>query len=232
VAPREARPELGARVSRSTVDDTRTVIEHPKVLLAQARRFDAELSLDEYAAARLAASEHGSGSFEELCAIIDAELNRSRWNDQSLFASLTWHGTFGKQGGRRRASTRLDPHERHVEAARAVLRSGERRGISQGAVRFFDPRTQLALFRAGKACDPLVVLERWSFDYPWLGKPCRLNRRRPGRELQEWVGNIPGVDAMSLLLMRPAESGVEHQARFEAARDLIRERLYGERTVA
>src|SRR5262245_24453840 len=52
----------GSTVTRSRVDAYGTVIESPAELFALARKVDPELTLDEYTAARLAASEHGSGS--------------------------------------------------------------------------------------------------------------------------------------------------------------------------
>jgi hypothetical protein len=232
----QKKPARGKRVSRSSHDASGTVRETPAALLAQAQVFVPDLTLDEYTAARLAASEHGSGSIVELAAIIDAELNRAERRGVSLFGSLTWKGTFGKQGSRRRASTRLDPHEVHLEVARDVL-SGRKRGISQGATRFFDPRVQLALARKGKACPPLVILERWAFDFPWLKeggkrKGCQLDRRKPGRDLSEWVGEIEGIDPTRLMLMRPAVPGPEHVRRYLAAKEVIETRLLGGKTYA
>jgi len=190
-----------------------------------------DLTLDEYTAARLVASEHGSGSVIDMAAIIDTEVNRAERRGRKLFESLTWKNTFGKQGSRRRASTRLDPYEIHVQVARDVL-SGRRRGISQGATQFFDPRVQLAMASEGKACAPLVILERWSFDFPWLveagkRKGCELDRRKQGTELLEWVGEIAGIDPTRLMLLRPALPGPEHVKHYLAAKELIETRLLG-----
>jgi hypothetical protein len=225
------RPARGRRVSRSTFDGTGTVVEPPEDLLAQAQVFAPELTMDEYTAARLVASEHGSGSLAEMAVIVDSELNRAERRGKGLFESLTWKWTFGKQGKRRRASTRLDPYEIHLQVARDVL-TGARRGVSQGATRFFNPRVQLAMARKGSACSPLVILERWAFGFPWLkvgGKRqgCELDRRNGGRELLEWVGEIEGVDATVLMLMRPALPGPEHVSRYLAAKGLIEKRLPG-----
>lgn len=206
-----------------------TIIQSPTELLEQARRYDPAITLDELTGARLAASEHGSGSFTELCCIVDAELNRAKRKGKSLYKSLTYKNTFGKQGKTRRASTRRDPRMRHLLAARAVL-SGKARGISQEATRFYDPRVQLSAYkrwRAGKSdrrhCHPLVILERWSFDLPWAKKPCRLNRHKPGSHPQEWIGPIAGVDPVRLMLMRPATA--EHKEQYEAARKVILDNL-------
>ena len=61
--PRHPTPRQ--RINRSTTDEAMTVRESPTELLRQARRFDPNVSLDELTGARLAASEHGSGSFTE-----------------------------------------------------------------------------------------------------------------------------------------------------------------------
>ena len=225
------RPARGRRLSSSTHDSTGTVKELPEELLAQAQALVPDLTMDEYTAARLVASEHGSGSMVEMAAIVDTELNRAERKGKSLFESLTWKGTFGKQGSRRRASTRLDPYEIHVKVARDVL-SGERRGISQGATQFFDPRVQLAMAAEGKACAPLVILERWAFDFLWLveggtRKGCELDRRTQGKGPLEWVGEVGGIDPTRLMLMRPALPGPEHVKRYLAAKELIETRLLG-----
>ena len=103
---------------------------------------------------------------------------------------------------------------------------------SPGAVRFYDPRAQFYAHRRWlrkesprRHCHPLVILERWAFDLPWARSkgPCKLNRHKPGRSKQQWVGPIPGVDAYRLMLMRPATE--QHQAMYEAARKLIASRL-------
>ena len=222
---------LKQRINRSDQDENMTVIQSPTELLAQARRYDPTITLDELTGARLAASEHGSGSFTELCCIVDSELNRAQRRGKSLYKSLTYKDTFGKQGKTRRASTRRDPRMRHLLAARAVI-SGKARGISQGATRFYDPKAQLSAYKRWKAgksnrrhCHPLVILERWAFDLPWAKtkKRCRLNRRKPGRRPQQWVGPIAGVDPIRLMLMGPG--GAEHKERYESARRLILDNL-------
>ncbi len=230
------KPARGRSVSVSTHDSTGTVNESAAELVGQARVLIPDLTLDEYTAARLVASEHGSGSMIEMAAIIDAELNHAERRGRNLFESLTWKNSFGKQGSRRRASTRLDPYEIHVKVARDVL-SGDRRGISQGATQFFDPRVQLAMAAEGKACAPLVILERWSFDFPWLveagkRKGCELDRRKQGKGLMEWVGEIGGIDPTRLMLLRPALPGPEHVKRYLAAKELIETRLLGGKAYA
>lgn len=236
------RPPLGRRVTRSTTDEHLRVIESPASLLAQARALVPDLTLDEYTAARLAASEHARGTLVELAAIVDAEVNRATRRRRSLFEHLTGgaQGTYGRQGrtpaGTRVASTRRDPHERHVRAALAVLRTGTMRGVSQGAERFFDPRAQLAQWNAGRSCHPLTILTRWSYGYPFQPgggrdargrRGCPLDTRRPGTRPLAWVGPIAGIDAVELMLFRPTPLGDEHTRRFHAARQLLEAYLRG-----
>jgi len=238
-------PPRGKRVTRSTTDAHLRVVESPASLLARARRLYPELTLDEYTAARLASSEHASGSFAELSAIIDAEANRAARRGLSIFDHLTGKagGTYGRQGrtkvGNRLASTRRDPREIHVKAAMSVLRGGRMRGVSQGAEQFFDPRTQLRLWSAGRSCHPLVILRRWAFDYPFArsggrdsrGRQiCPLVTDRPGSRTLAWVGPIAGIDALELMLFRPLALGDEHTRRYRAARQLIESRLLGRRS--
>ena len=229
--PEPKHPTPRQRINFSKTDEAKTVIQSPKELLKQARRYDPDVTLDELTGARLAASEHGSGSFTELCCIVDAEVNRAKRKGKSLYQSLTYKDTFGKQGRTRRASTRRDPRMRHLLAARAVL-SGKARGISRGAVRFYDPKAQLNAHRRWKSgksdrrhCHPLVILERWAFDYPWAKgkKACTLNRKRSGRHKLQWVGPIPSVDPFRLLLMRPATE--DHQKLYELTRDMLKQRF-------
>ena len=237
ICPRPRGP-LGKRLNRSTHDERGTVIQSPAELLIQARQVDAAITLDELTAARLAASEHFSGTMCELEAIVDAEVNRAAKRRRTLTEHLTSKGTYGRQGGRanggkkRKASTKRDPYERQLRAARAILTTSRSRGISRGAVRFFDP---VAQFNANQKwlrgdsdrrhCHPLVILERWAFDRYWAKSkgPCQLDPKRGGRDRLEWVGPIPGIDPLRLLLMRPATA--EHQQRYEAARALLARRF-------
>lgn len=233
-------PNLNQRITRSTVDAEMTVRETPDELLAQARRYDPQITLDELTAARLVASEHGSGSFAELTAIIDSELNRAERKGHSLFQSLTYRGTFGRQGGaaKRPASTRQDPRMRHVMAARAVL-SGNARGISRGATLFFNPEQMELQARAYKrwlqsgkqgkkplvvSCDALTLLEAWCFDLghdPATGNRCPPNRGHRGKNTLAWVGPIDGIDPWRLMLMKPMALGEEHTRAYQAARQVI-----------
>jgi hypothetical protein len=221
-------------LTRSTVDRRGAVRESPAKLLAEARRAarDESITLDELAGARLAASEYGGGTPIELAAIVDAELNRAQAAGRSLFESLTRGAGFGRQGqgSKRPASTRLDPEFRHLWAARAVL-VGFARGISRGAVAFFNPGVMDRLHSATKAgrttiptsCDALDLLELWSFDRPRLtdSKACPFDRTKVGRSTHAWVGPIAGVDAWRLMLLAPMATGPEHLGAYVAARQVI-----------
>lgn len=216
------------------------VVQSPDELLAQARKHIPDMTLDELTGARLAASEHGSGNATELACIIDSEQNRAARRGQSLYASLTRGHGFGKQGKKRPASTRRDPAIRHFLISRTVT-SGDARGISREAIRFYDPyilnrqngkyRRWLARGRVGDkpaivSCDALTLLEAWSFDYGKKGgNRCPPDRSRPGRHPLAWVGPIPGVDPIRLFLMKPMPIGPEHQRIYEAARDVLRRGL-------
>lgn len=222
----------------STLDRTNRVVQSDAEMLDQAHHIDPAVTLDELTAARLIASERGEvGSTVEWCSIVDAEVNRAQRAGKGLHDSLTRGAGFGEQGHLRPASTRLDPFEGHLAAARAVL-SGEARGISRGAVRFFDPHDEDVIARryaawlaaptkttrVARACDAMTILERWSFGYPFTGVGCELDRSRVGadNETQAWVGPIPGVDAWRLMLFAPmAASTPHHNAAYEAARDFI-----------
>lgn len=233
--PRRPRRHRGKRITTSTVTENGTVRESPQALLEQARkRAGPEITLEELTAARLIASEHSRGTWQEMTAIVDAELNRAEAKGLTMTKHLTSNGTYGKQGGRhqrgkkRRASTRRDPTTEHLRAARAVL-GGEMRGIARGAVRFFDPRAQWAMHRkwtTGKSdrrhCHPLIILERWSYDRKWRkgAPPCTL-RTKNGKHLQEWVGPIEGINPLRLMLLRPAKPGDDQERQHEQARELV-----------
>jgi hypothetical protein len=240
VPVQSAHPPLGRRLTTSTVQPTGRVSPTDEELLGQARQIDPEITLDELAAARLIASERGDvGTTAEWCCIVDVELNRAHRAGSALYTSLTRGASFGVQGRERPASTRQDAHEGHLAAARAVF-SGEARGISRGAVRFFDPADAdraAARYHAwlanpahnppvARACDALTILERWSFGFPF--KPgsgmCELERSRIGsdNEPQAWVGPIAGVDAWRLMLFAPLDAADPHHlATYQEARALI-----------
>lgn len=228
--------EALARIaSASTRRLTRALTLVPAALLGEARRYDPHVDLDELAGARLCASEFGDGSPAELACIVDAAAEMAARKQVSLVAHLTGGlSAFGPEGGKRPASTRQHPTMRHLAAARAVL-SGNLRGIARGARRFFSPKQQDRSHRAFKAgrtlhkhtCSALGLLRAWSFDLPrcpGVGRCCGDGNpvaSNPGPNLEMWVGPIPGVDALRLMLMRPATAGEEHAAAYAAARAVI-----------
>jgi len=242
VGPR--RRDRTARINDSSIDEhTGAVRQSPDELLTQARRHVPDVTLEELTAARLIASEHGRGSPTEWATIVDAELNRAERRRQSLYDSLTKRarGTFGRQGSfanrhKRTAATSRDPTVAQLKIARAVL-GGELRGVSRGAVRFFDPRTQdrmHAKWRAGDtqrvhSCDALGILEAWAFDLKaqTKGRRCPPDRSRPGgRHTLAWVGPIDNVDPYRLMLFAPMRRGLAHTTRYHEAATLIRFRSH------
>lgn len=223
------------RINRSQHVDGK-VVQSPDELLAQARQYAPSITLDELTGARLIASEHDSATATEASCIVDSEANRAKRRGRSLFDSLTRGHGFGKQGRERPASTRLDPTLRQLWLVRQVL-FGPTRGISRGAVRFFDPvsmwrmnyryRRWLENGRIGKkpaivSCNGWTLLEAWSFDYGKQGKSrCPPDRTKTGPNTLAWVGPIAGVDATRLLLMKPMPLGAKHTEMYEAARKLL-----------
>jgi hypothetical protein len=242
----------GRRLCHSTVGADGAVEQSPVALWEQAKSIVAGLTLEEFTGARLIASEYGSGNFIEWSCLLDAELNRAAHDRLSLYDSLTRGHGFGEQGRPSRkprpASTRADPHAGHAMAARAVLHGGGR-GVSQGAVRFFDPDAMESLHakylawkaghgprpRAIVTCSALDLLERWSFGFangPG-GSACPFDRSRPGHfSTEAWVGPIEGVDAAYLMLMRPFELGPGHTALYVGAKHVIEEHLQSMRRVS
>lgn len=215
---------------------TRGALLEVEPLFEMARAFDESITLDEYSAGRLIASERSKGTPEESACFVDAELNRANRRGVSLTQHLTGGtGSYGSQGGRRKAATLRNPTVRHLVAARAVL-SGTARGISQGAERFFDPRAQDRLHRAYRAgrtpgrvhsCCAQGTLKAWSYDLPKAG-PYRCgddgmppSDAEAGSRPMAWVGPISGVDAWRVMLFRPSSYGAKHDAIYEAASRII-----------
>jgi hypothetical protein len=200
--------------------------------LDDARHVIADLSMDEYALARVLASEYAGGTPTELCCIGDAECNEAKARGRTLADHITaGTGAWGSQGSagagdrKRPMSSARAPGPRHVRAAVALTRGpwnllpsalAPARGIAQGARRYFDPRSQISSADSSH-CHPLIVLERWTYDLPWAGT-CVLGTTR-GRDQQEWVGPIKGVDAYQLMLFRPATP--MQDALYAAARRVI-----------
>lgn len=203
--------------------------------LAAAQASVGDLTLEEYALARVIYSEYASGTPQELCAVGDATINGAKAAHRDLLDHVT-AGTnvFGEQGsagasGRKRpVSTARSPGPRHIRASLALLRGRfwgvvdpPARGISLGARRYFSASGQLSSHRKnpGTHCHPLVILERWTYSYSWGPTRCSLDRSKRGRDQQEWVGPIPGVNAYALMLMRPA--GRQQDALYNAAKRVI-----------
>jgi len=235
------RRPVGRRLtkSRELLDAAGALAPSDLELLDQARRLVPSITLDELAAARLAASEYGNGNFVEWCCIIDTMTNRAAEQHLPLYRVLTRGKGFGEQGyprGKRArpVSTRIDPHEGHLLAARAVL-GGDARGIARGAKHFFSPRAMDAgaakyeKFRRGETSEPRhrvkctahKLLEKWSFGYATVGPHCGFNRQPGAGPTHAWVGPIEGVDAWRLMMLHPMPLGTEHSARYLAAAKFI-----------
>ena len=233
-------PKVGKRRINRSENRSGKVLQSADELLEQAREHVSQITLAELTGARLTASEHGRGNFTEKACIVDSELNRAEQNGRTLFHSLTRGLGFGKQGGKRVASTRQDPTMHDLLAARAVL-SGQVRGVSLGSVRFFDPhilekqhqkyRRWLDNDKRGEeparvSCDALTLLETWCFDYAKKGPTrCPPDRSRTGRHTLAWVGPITGVDHLRLFLMKPMAIGPEHRRQYESARTALEQGL-------
>jgi hypothetical protein len=192
-----------------------------------------DLTEEEYALARVIASEHSRGSPTEICCIGDATLNGAAAAGRTLIDHVTaganafgGQGTVGAGARKRPVSSARPPGARHLRAALALLRGRffglvdpPARGISKGARRFFDPRSQLSQHKGGVGhCHPLVILERWTFARKWGATRCTLLPKN-GTDQQEWVGPIAGVDAYELMLFRKA--GRDQAALYAAARRVI-----------
>lgn len=239
ILPDVDRPGARTPINKSRNIDGK-VQESPDELLAQAREYDPDITLDELTGARLIASEHASGTPVEQACIADSECNRAQRRGLSLFDSVTRGHGFGKQGRERPASTRRDPNQGHLWVSQSVV-AGDARGISGEAIRFYDPLILqkqnrrylkwLASGRIGKkpaivSCDALTLLEAWSYDYGKKGgNRCPPDRSKPGRNTLAWVGPIPGVDPLRLLLMKPMAIGPEHTRMYQAARDILKRGL-------
>lgn len=224
-----------ARAPRTPL--TRSKSLDPDELLVEARRVDSSVTMEEMTAARLAASEYGSGGPAELACVIDAGVNGA---DAAGDGTLTDHltdssGQYGPQGPSRPASTRLNPNLRHLAAARAVL-GGELRGIALGARRFFSPRSQDDQHRSWKfglskkvhSCSALGLLTAWSYARPKCsdGRRCCAGGMPPsspdGKRPESWVGPIDGVNPYVLMLLKPSSYGPQHDALYDQAAAIIR----------
>lgn len=196
--------------------------------LEEARAVYRDLTLDEYALARVINSEADRRPVLEQACIADSDVNRARDRGRSLFDYITnGSGQFGGQGRGDDGVTRLQssarpPGPKHVEVALAVLRRSWKAwpfllppllGVSRGARQYFNPKVQDAMHAkdpASHSCSALGLLRAWTFDTEKCGarRCCAGGAPAPdarrGRAQMEWVGPIPGVDAYQLMLIRPA----------------------------
>jgi hypothetical protein len=125
------------------------------------------LPVDVYSAARVAASEAGTGSEAEKAAVIWVAINQCRHLGKSLTAGVCsgkGAGLYGAQNaGSRWISTRLDPTATDVDIAQRVL-AGKLPDNTGGARKFLHPATQDALAKKaakGYGKTAAVVIADW-----------------------------------------------------------------------
>lgn len=152
---------------------------------------------DLYAAARMVRSEISSGA-PALAQLALAEMVRnaaggsSKVYDKLVFkvgADYEWTtGWYGEQHGRW-ASTSRDPDNRSLAAARGALDGLTQ--LTNGAAKFFDPKTQDGGRQGGHALnyDAIGIAQKW------------------GAEGWRWIGSLPGVDTYADLCCFTRQSG-------------------------
>lgn len=139
----------GARLTHTSLDGNGDIAESPEFLASSVG-----VSSDEYALARMLASEEENSSQQTKVAIAWVAVNVAAARGQSITRLLTTDnndhgdGKFGKQTGRW-ASTASDPYEGDLTISQAVL-SGAVSDPTGGAVHFFNPSLQDRLFGLGK----------------------------------------------------------------------------------
>lgn len=223
-------PGAKTRLTTSSQDADGVVKQLPATLLDAARRIGGAMTLDEYTLARIIASEMGSGSPEELLCVGDCDLERARRKGRSVFEHATGGtGRYGSQKAPRPVATSRDPYVRQLRAVRILLGAGGARGIARGGTQYYDPKTQLALWRDGRASHPLVILDRWTYARPWKTRGRDAEGRMvdtlgdPGElaDQLEWCGPIDGVNAWELMLFRRRTTASYQASAYEDARALI-----------
>ncbi len=93
--------------------------------------------------------------------------------------------------------------------------SGEAKGISNGAIVYFDPLCQYRMHKKDPrrhSCSATTLVKAWTYDLGRQGTARCPSNDRKGPNQKEWVGPIPGVDPTRLMLLRPATS--EQDKRF------------------
>ncbi len=145
----------GKRLTYATVDDLGDVVETPDALAdAAANQINAMVRTDEYALARMLASEEESANQQTKVAIGFVALNVANGRGTSVTGLLTTdvndhgQGKFGKQSGRW-ASTLSDPYEGDLHIAQAILQ-GQVEDPTGGAVHYYRPTLQDKLYALGK----------------------------------------------------------------------------------
>ena len=231
-------------ITKSTVV-AGVVQESPAALLEQARRAIPDITADEYALARVIASEAGSRPEVEQMVIASCDINRARRAGLSLSAHIARGGRYGAQGiGGRLQSSRLDPSAVHARLAMRVVREG--RDYALGGEIYFNPRVQWRCHSRPRECSvdgelnrnqsPEAVVKSWSYV---------MARRSCGRDAQQryvcsygpatgkrnqWVGPIVGIDPWQLMVFQPRNDGA-HEQRTQEALQVIRRGIAGQSSV-
>ncbi len=154
----------GKRLTRTTLNENGDVDTAPDELVSQASAVAGRsVSHDEYALARMLASEESGASPETKTAISWVAVNEARSRGRSVFHLLVTDkgpgdGLFGEQRGRY-ASTRTDPYESDLQIATYVL-DGVTPDPTGGAIHFYRPALQDKLFKLGKTSKDAAQIDR------------------------------------------------------------------------
>jgi len=167
----------GRRLTSTSTNENGDVDREPQELADEASAVAGRhVSLDDYALARMLASEEASANTTTKASIAWVAVNEARRRGVSVSSLLLrdngpGDGLFGEQRGRY-ASTRTDPYMGDLDVAQPVL-SGEVEDLTGGAIHFYRPGLQDKLFALGKTSKNAAQID------------------------QSWGGNgftIPGAD--------------------------------------
>lgn len=185
----------------------------PKDLLREAQVVDASCTLDEYALARMLASEgYGGGSEGRSVAYVlmaCAAINQAKTKGVSpsglLLRSvygIPLSGHFGEQNGRY-ASTKVDPYTDHLLAARTAV---ENLSLGQGVDQYFSPVLQDQGSQGGRRLDSDAdaILLQWT-----------AGQRAP-------IGPFATIDPYELMFFGPEYDASKRASQIAWGKDVIR----------
>ena len=185
------RDRVGPRTTRVVIEHHNNylrVAEHPFDLAAAAGLDDDVRRPHVYTMTRAASAEHRNDGPAYWLAVCEAIRNHARRKGTNPYAVCTWDhrrdlwGWFGAQSGGRfistgggsKVETAFDPHRGHAEAAMQALDKNTQ--LARGADKFFSP--------SGMADGGFATVRKW------------------GGEGFEWVGQVEGTDAHTLMLLK------------------------------